>query len=236
MIILIVAILTILAFVGFMFMEKKSLQYAIGGTSLLLLFLSVVGLTFHLTNYWGMKEVTTTTEKTIYTAGETSAAYGMIIDKEIGTDSDNYVFVYRDAKDDEKPEPHFVPDEKHISQAIKKSADYKETSDTTAKAVTKTTRREFTSSFMRLLFGIGGEAGELVSEKTTIYVPEKTWLLLTEKQAQELQEKAPEMQKQMQAQMEADPAAAMQMLEMQKNDPEGFAAMQVEQIKKMLDI
>jgi hypothetical protein len=236
MIILIVALFTVLTFVGFMFIEKKALRYAVGGVSLFLLVLSVLGLTYHLTDYWGMKEVTKTTEKEIYTAGDTSAAYGMVIDQEVGTKSGNYVFIYRDKKDDAKPETHFVPDEKHITDAVKKTAVYKMTSDKTAKVVTETTTRAFSSSLMKTLFGVGGEEGELVKEKTTVYVPEKTWLLLSADQAKELQEKAPQMQEEMQAQMAANPEMAMQMAQMQQTDPEGFAAMQVEQVKKLLGV
>ena len=224
MIILIVAIFTVLTFTGFMFIEKKMLRNLVGGISLALLTLSVAGLAFHLSNYWGMKEVMTVTEKPIYTAGDTSAAYGMLIDQELGTKSGNYIFVYRDEKDDKEPVEHFKPDEDHITDSVKLTADYELTSEGSAKVVTKTTRREFSSGLMKALFGIGGEEGELVKEESRVYVPEKTWLLLTSEQEKELQK-----------QKQENPEMAMKMMELQKSNPEEAAAMQVEQIKKVLN-
>ncbi|MDR2833508.1 MAG: DUF4811 domain-containing protein [Streptococcaceae bacterium] len=207
MILVFITLFTITSFLGLIYIEKKSIRNIVGGLSLLLLTASIFFLTWHLNNHVGMKEVTKITEQEIFTAGDVNAPFGMVINQEIGTKSGEYVFVYRDKKSDEKAVAHFTPDEKHITQAVKKSATYKMTSDNKAKVVTKTTTYAYSSDLMKWMFGIGDEEGALVLERSTVYVPEKTWLLLTAEQAKKLQSKVADIQK---AAMK-NPEQAMQM-------------------------
>ncbi|MDR2832897.1 MAG: DUF4811 domain-containing protein [Streptococcaceae bacterium] len=232
MILLFIALFTVLSFVGFMYIDKKVTRNIVGGLSLALLVVSVAGLIYHLSTHWGMKEVTKTTEQQVYTAGDTKAAFGLMIDQEIGTQSGEYVFVYRDKPSDAKPIAHFTPDEKHITDAVKKSATYKMTSDNQAKVVTKTTTYAYSSDLMKMMFGIGDEEGTLVSEKSTVYVPQKTWLLLNTEQAKELESKAADLKKA----AIANPEQTAKMQQLAKTDPEKYAQLQVEQIKKLLNI
>lgn len=244
MIILILSIFTILTFYGFMFIKNRFASILVGGISIIILAVSTLGLTLHMTNNWGMKEVTTTTKTPIYTAGETSASFGMLIKSEIGKSSGNYVFVYRQNKDDKNAKPHFVPDQKHIVNAVRKSATYKMVDSSTAQVVSTTTKREFSSNLMKMLFGIGDENNELVKQTNVVEVPKSSWIVLTADQAKELGTKMAAAQKEQQAAIQkqlaevpaaARPAAEAQIKAKQEaamSNPETMIA----QIKEILNI
>lgn len=236
MIIILIILFTLLTFFGFMFVKNRAGRLIAGGLSLVLLVLSVFALTFHFNQHWGMKEVVTTSSHQIYTAGDAKSAYGLMIKSEIGKNTGNYALVFRNNENAAKPDTNFVPDEKHIIEAVKKTASYKLVDSDKAKVVTTTTRRQFSSSWMKLLFGVGGEENTLVKESSVVEVPKDTWLVLTEDQVEKLTKEAPEMQKQMEAQLKADPAKALQMAELQKSNPKAYAKLQVDQIKQLLGI
>ncbi|MDR0299930.1 MAG: DUF4811 domain-containing protein [Streptococcaceae bacterium] len=235
MIILLIILFAATTIIGFFYL-KGVLSWLVGIFSLLVLAFSMVGLIYHDNTHWGMKEVTTRTSHEIYTAGDPAQAWGLVIKAEIGTNTGNYVFVYRNGIDDKKPETNFKPDTKHIVEAVLKSANYQLTSDSNAKVVTNTTRYEWSNNLAKWLFGVGGEAGDLVKQRSTVYVPKDTWLLLTAAQVEKLQKELPTLQAQMKAQLAANPAEALQLQELQKNNPTAYAAMQVTQIKKILGI
>ncbi|GFH40311.1 DUF4811 domain-containing protein [Pseudolactococcus insecticola] len=236
MIIPIIAIFAVLVFYFFMFTKADLVRWIFGGISFILLALSVGGLTAHFSHHWGMKTVSKTTTTEIYTAGDTNASFGMMIDVPIGTKSGDYVLVYRDKATDKKPSAHFTPDKKHISESVKKSATYKTAAVKKATLTTTKTTRTWSNDFFKVIFGIGDEDGELVKEKNVVKVPAKTWLVLTQKQAAELQKKAPELQAKMAAEVKADPAKAAQLAQLQKADPEKYTELQVQQIKSLLAI
>lgn len=236
LIILLVVVFMIGTFFGFMFINNKLTRRSVGSIFFLLLVSSVAMLTLHIKDSWGMKEVTTSTSHQIYSAGDKSAAYGMLIKSEIGKNTKNYVFVYRQDKTSEKAEVNFKPDEKHISDAIKKTATYKLVDDDKATLTTKTTRRVWASDFYKLLFSVGGEENELVKQHTTISVPKKTWLVLTQDQVKKLSHEAPTMQKQMAEQLKADPQKAAQLAALKASNPTAYAELQVKQIKQLLNI
>lgn len=236
MIILVITLFTLLTFFGFMYVKGRTARLFAGGISVVLLALTVLAFTLHFNQHWGMKEVTKTTSHEIYTAGEAKAPYGMMIKSEIGKNTGNYVLVYRNDQTSAKPDTNFVPDQKNIIEAVKKSASYKLVDTDTAKVVTTTTRYKFSSGFMKLLFGMGGEENSLVKESSVVEVPKDTWLVLTQDQVKTLTEKAPEMQKEAEAQLKTDPAKAMQLAQLQKSDPKSYATLQVKQIKTLLGI
>lgn len=236
MIIILIAIFTLLTFFGFMYINKGILRGVVGGLSLILLTASVLSLTMHIKENWGMEKVTTTETKQIYTAGDTSAAFGVLLKAEVGKNTNNYVLVYRTNREDKAPTAHFQPDQKHIVETLKKTADYKLTDESNAKLVTTTVRWKFKDNFMKFLFGIGDEEGKLVSEHARAYVPKDTWLVLTQEQAKQLQKEVPAMQAKQEAALKANPEQAKAMLEMQKNNPEEFTKLQVSQIKEALNI
>lgn len=236
MIIILIAIFTLLTFFSFMFIKNSLLRWTAGIITFILLALSVLGLTLHISDNWGMKEVTKTTTRQIFTAGEPSAPYGMMIKAEIGQNTGNYVLVFRNKENQAKPDTNFEPDQKHISEAVKKTATYKLVSGDKAQVVTTTTTRVFSSSLIQTLFGIGGEQNELVKQTSVVEVPRDTWLVLTQAQVEKLTKEAPAMQQQMEAELKADPAKAVQLAELQKTNPAEYAKMQVQQIKQLLGI
>lgn len=232
MIIVLLILFVILTFYGFMFTKNTLTQWLVGGVSFILLCLSIFALTLHFSGNWGMKEVTTTATKQIYTAGDSSATYGLLIDSQLGTSSGNYVLVYRDSVTSSKPATHFVPDTAHAAEAVKISASFTQADTDKATVTTTTTKRVFTSNLMSFFFNIGGEQNELVKEKALVTVPKDTWLVLTSKEAIELQSKAA----QLQAAAAADPTAAAQMQALAKSDPTAAAKLQVAQIKQLLGL
>ncbi|MGL4247940.1 MAG: DUF4811 domain-containing protein [Lactococcus garvieae] len=236
MIIILIALFTLLTFYGFIHIDKLFWRGLVGGLSLVLLTASVMALTIHIKDNWGMEKVTSTETKKIYTAGDTNAAFGMLLKAEIGQDTNNYALVYRTHKEDKEPEVHFQPDQKHMVETLKKTADYKLTSESEAKVVTTTVKWKFKDNFMKFLFGIGGEEGKLVSQHARAYVPKDTWLVLTQDEAKKLQQEVPAMQAQQEAALNANPAQAKAMMELQKNNPEEFTKLQVKQIKERLGL
>lgn len=259
LIFLMMIIFTVLTFYGFMFIKNKAASWAVGGLSILILTLSIAMLTFHIKDNWGMKEVTTSTSHSIYSAGDTSAAYGMMIKAEIGENTGNYVLIYRNEKAEKTPATNFKPDAKNIVEAVKKTATYQQVSGTQAKETTTTTRRVWRSNFFKLMFNVGYENKEIVKQHSVVSVPKDTWLVLTAAQAKTLQKKAPELE----AQAKAEAAAQQATLEKEiaaaptaaakakimaaaqaeaakmtaiKNDPVQYAKLQVTQLRQLLGI
>lgn len=214
MIIVLIALFTVCVFISFFFVKRALLRWILGCCSVALLLASVLLLCAHFAWNWGTVEVGSQQTVEIYTAGDTKAAYGVLIASQIGTKSDNYAFSYRtEARG--KVGTHFVPDTSDIIDAVKVKSTYTTYSGTSASLTTTTIRRQFSSPLTKLLFGIGGEENVLVSQSNVISVPESTWLVLTEAQAKELATKAPQLQaeaeqqaKQAQATLEAEIAAA----------------------------
>jgi hypothetical protein len=205
MIILIIALFTICSLISFFFIKNSKLRWLCGCLSVLLLAGSVLLLVANFAWNWGTKEVITEKTQTIYTAGQTSAPYGVLVASEIGTKSDDYAFTYRSSKNG-KVATHFVPDTANVINAVKIKTTYKTSSSLSAKITTKTTRRQFSSGFTKLLFGIGGGQNALVKKKVTVTVPKATWLVLTADQAKELSTKAPQIEAAAQAQIAQEKA------------------------------
>ena len=236
MIFVLIIVFGLLTFVGFMFFRNFVVRWIIGGLSFVILALSVGMLTLHIKDNWGMKNVTTQTSHQIFTAGDKDAPYGLMIKSEIGKDTGNYVLIFRNDENSAKYDINFTPDQKHIVEAVKKTATYKLTKSDTAKVVTTTTRREFGSNLMKSLFDAGNEQNDLVKKRSVVYVPRDTWLVLTADQVKKLEKESPAMQAQMQAELKANPAKAAQLAELQKSNPQEYAKMQVQQIKQLLGI
>lgn len=119
MIIFLIVLFTLLTYIGLVVLKSLLLRILIGGTSILMLVLSVGLLTLHLDKNWGTKIVTSRQRSTdIYTAGDLSSPFGMIIKAEIGQNTGNYVFIYRTSKTEKKGKPQFKPATDSISQIV----------------------------------------------------------------------------------------------------------------------
>lgn len=93
MIVLLIVFFSILTYIGLVVIKPLITSTIVGGLALILLLGSVGLLTLHMADNYGTKEVTTTSQSSaVYTSGDLSAAYGMIIKSEIGQNTGNYVF------------------------------------------------------------------------------------------------------------------------------------------------
>ena len=133
---------------------------------------------------------------------------------------------------DKDAKPHFVPDTKHATEAVKKTATYQLAGVKEAQVKTTIKRYVWKSKTAKLLYGFGGESGELVSQKSVVQVPKDTWLVLSKEQS----EKLPDIAKKMQAQLATDPAKAQATQELAKSNPQAYAEMQVKALKQALNI
>ncbi|MBM7635668.1 DUF4811 domain-containing protein [Streptococcus saliviloxodontae] len=236
MIVLIISLATILTFVTWMLIDRAIIRVPLGILSLLILAGSIWQLTDHFVNHTGMKITTKTSTKTIYTAGDTSATYGVLITKEIGTDSGNYVLVYRDKTTDTDSSAHFIPDTDNPVEASKVTTNYQLTDSKNATVTTVTKRYTWDSDLAEWLYGFAGEEGEVVSKTITAKVPEKTWLVLTDKQAEKLKTLIPQIQAKAKAQAAANPTATAALQALAKTNPELYAEQQIKMIKSALNI
>lgn len=230
MIIFLISLTTILTFMAWSLIKAPFLRYSLGVLTLLSLIASVAFLTDHFVNHTGMEVKTTTKTNTIYSAGDSSVAFGLLIYKEVGTSSGNYVLIYRDKKTDKKASAHFVPNTKKIIEAVKKTATYKTARQDEATLTMTTKRYVWKSDLYEWLFGFAGESNELVSQKSVVTVPEDTWLILTQDEAKKLASLSTAMQKQ----MTTDPTKATTMKALSQSNPKEYAALQVEIVKEAL--
>lgn len=200
--------LTIVMVLSWFLIPNKLLKITLGTLSTLLLLASALALSAHLNSHWGMKEVTDTkTSNSIYTAAQVDSPVSILVTQEVGTDSDNYVLVYRDKKTDEKPEAHFAPDKKNIIDSVKKTATYKVANVTEPTIVTTKKTWTWENDTFKKLFEVDDETdNELISEETLVTVPQKNWLAMTADQSKKLAEK----------QKSADPKAAQAQQEQMK--------------------
>lgn len=192
MIIIVIILFLLFTYLSWFLVKARTVRWIAGCLSFMGLAASLLLLTGNFAWNWGMKTVSKTQSQTIYTAGETAASYGILVKQELGTSSDNYVFVYRTEKSEKTAQAHFVPDKKGMINASKKSATYQLIDGNEASLTTTTTSRDFKNSLWKFLFDIG-QAKPLISEKSVVKVPKTSWMVLTETQAKELQEKAPEL-------------------------------------------
>lgn len=236
MILAIISLATILSFATWMYLPKASLRYTLGTLSLLTLLASTLYLTNHFVNHTGMTVETTVSKKNVYSAADKNASFGLLIYQKVGSKSNHHVLVYKDAKDQKQPRAHFIPNAKKINEAIKKTARYKEGEIDQAYLKTTTKRYVWKSDFDKLMFGFGGENGQLISQKSIVTVPKDTWLVLTKEQAAKLSQLAPQMKAQQEKAMKANPQLAMKLQSLAQNDPKALTIMQVAEIKKALGI
>ena len=115
MIIIVLAVFAVLTYISWFYIKSAPTRLIMGLISFALLGATVLLLTANIKSHYGMKNVTTTTEKTIYSAGGSKSPAGMLITQELGTKSGNYVMIYADSEDG-KAKPHFVPNKKRSEE------------------------------------------------------------------------------------------------------------------------
>ncbi|HCC00402.1 MAG TPA: DUF4811 domain-containing protein [Ruminococcaceae bacterium] len=207
-------ILTVLTFLSWLVLPNKVLRILCGTITMVLLVISAVTISANIYGHWGMKKTTTTTAaKEIYSAGDSSSPANMLITQELGTKSDDYVLVYRDNKDAKEAKAHGTPDEKNITESVKKTVAYKTADVDTASVKTEKTYWKWKNDTFKFFFNLGDNNNELISQKTTVTVPKDTWAVLTADQAKELAK-----------QQKANPVPAAQQQQQQQQMKEAVTA------------
>lgn len=243
---IILIILTIAVFASWTLIPHRLTRYIIGSLFTVLFTALIIDIVANMTHHFGMeKETITEPEKQIYSAGSTKSPTNMLIANEIGNNSYNYVMVYKENKNDDKPSAHFKPSTSKVdlSDSIKKHAFYR-TADVD-QATVKTTKTYWTwkNDFYRYLFDFGNNKKELIKQTSIVTVPNDTWVVLDAKQAKQLQKNQmassksqnrikKELQNKMIAYKQSHPKASEKQLENYINDQKQRLA--TKQIKEML--
>lgn len=187
---IIIILLTIFVFASWLLIPHKITRYILGSVFSILLLLIVIGIIANMTHHFGMeKQSTLTSTKEIYSAGSSESPVNMLIANEIGSNTDNYVMVFKNQKSDNKASVNFKPktDKKHLSNAIKTTASYKERDVDYATVQTSKTYWVWKSDFYKWLFKFGNENDkELISSHTIVSVPKDTWLVVNSDEAKKL--------------------------------------------------
>ncbi len=122
--IFIIIVATSSVFASWMLVEKTGLRYLLGTISMVVFMTSIALLTDHFTHHTGMVVKTSETTKEIYSAAGSESPFGLLIQQEVGTDSDNYVLVYRDKEEDQEAKAHFVPKKDEPIESVKQRKGY----------------------------------------------------------------------------------------------------------------
>lgn len=161
----------------------------------ILYILTTAGVTANYSHHWGMKKVTTTTSKTIYSAAGSKIPVNLY--QPIGTSGQDNVFIYKTTPK-QKQNHHTQANELTYSNA-------KTTTSRQARLVTTETRWQYRNGFYRLLFIGTGINNKLVHRTNTLYYP-REYVKLTVNQAKQLK-------KQLATKSSTEQAAMLQQLQ-----------------------
>lgn len=190
MIIIIVIVLTLLTLASWFLIKPDVIRRLVGTICSALLLLSTIAIIANTSYHFGMAQEVETKETNIYTAGQLNSPVSLLVANQIGTDSDNYAMSFRESKDQDKPVTAFVPDQTHLTESVKKSANYQVVAgNEPAKLKTTTTKWQYTSDLYKSLFKVDDTETELISETNEVTVPESSWLVLSADQAKQLSER-----------------------------------------------
>lgn len=186
MIIYVIFALVIVTILAWTLISNRPLRWTVGILSALALVGTIGVMSANFTNHYGMKKVTTTTTRRIYSAAGSKSPAGVLVTKQLGTKSGRYVLVYADTPNG-KATAHFVPKQKHITTAVKQHVTYRTANVKQATLKTTTTRWEWKNDRAKFWLNVGDQAGELVSQYRTVTIPKDTWLAVTPNQMKKLQ-------------------------------------------------
>lgn len=224
---IILIILTLAVFISWMFIKNKIVRIIIGSLLMACLMIQGILIGMNLHNHYGMKKVTEVkTHRNVYTAGETNNPANLLIAQELGKKTDDYVLIYRDNKDQKKPQAHFKPDfakDKQV-ETVKKSANYQLKDVKKPEVKTTETAWEWENNFFKAVMSFGDDDHEMIHEQTTVILPKDTWVVAS-----------PDQLKKLQAKQKASGANQQQQMAMMKDMPkEQQAKMAAQMMKKML--
>ncbi|TYC46360.1 DUF4811 domain-containing protein [Leuconostoc litchii] len=224
MIILIMAIFAILAFLANMMLENRIIRITTTAVMFVGLIISVIGIIANMHDHYGMKQVTTTEKKQIYTAGGANQGFGILLYQGIGSNGEENVYIYKHSA---KTTKNYV-----AKPNLKTTSSRQSISGNKAYKITKTTRWVYKNNTYKLLFGIADNNKTVKHRHTTYQVPE-TWVALTTTQAKSLSAK-------MAPKNDAEKIAAAekqkQLSALAQTNPDKAAQLQVQAIKAALNI
>lgn len=187
---LITIILTICVFVSWLLIPHNITRVILGSLFTIALLGVVIGITGNMTNHWGMeKKVITSKSQEIYSAGDKNSPLNILITKEIGQNTNNYVMMFKTHKNDKKAQAHFKPnmDRDNISEAVKHQANYRKSNVDHATVQNKKEVWVWKTDFYKALFSFGEDKPQLIKSTTTVTLPKKGWAVLSVEQAKQLQ-------------------------------------------------
>lgn len=94
----------------------------------------------------------------------------------------------------------------------------------------KTKRYVWKNHFYELLFNVGGENNELVSQEVDVLVPKETWMVLSPKEAKSLKSALPKLKET----SAKNPDTAKMMANLIRNNPKEAAKLQIKAIQALL--
>lgn len=181
MITILMFISAIAFFLAIMFSSNQRSR-AIWGTILGIIFVgSTLMITANFHDHWGMKKVTTTQTRQIYSPRQLP----IILYQPVGTSGKDDVYLYYTSPRQTKPQ-HTKADEYTHNRIIR-------TNSTKATLTTSVTRWRYQNSFYKFLFAGSKMDGNLVARHNTFSYP-KNYAKLTVKQAQAMQKQAAKQQ------------------------------------------
>ncbi|MFC6169443.1 DUF4811 domain-containing protein [Loigolactobacillus jiayinensis] len=168
------------------------------GVLLLVLICSIAGLFFNDNQQWGMKTVTTTTEKSLTSASNISGAK-LLLYQPLGNGNEK-IFIYKTDSQQKKVA--------HTTADIKTKTSVTKNNTKNAKLVTKTTRYVYRNGFYRFLFAGVGNNHTFKSRQQQFKVG-SDWVVLSTTQAKQLQKQAKSSAAKMKAELTAAVKAKM---------------------------
>lgn len=187
MIIYLMIVITILTFIAWFFINNLQLRWICGLITMGLLLLCSIALSANLYSHWGMTKDTKVTVSTdIYSARTSESPANILLYQNLGTKTNNAVLIFRDKRNEEQAKPHFVPEKKDIRDSSKKRAVYRLTKGQKAKITIKRTEWRYRSNTAKWFFDFADNDHQLISQRTTVTLPENSWVVMTPAQAKKL--------------------------------------------------
>lgn len=186
MLVYLIFVLVILVIISWTLINNRLMRYLLGIISAIALVISTGLLTASFTNHYGLQQQTTTSQHHIYSASGKKLPTGILVAKQLGTNSGRYVMIYSDAIN-AKAKAHFVPKKNDTVNSIKTTATYKSTSNNQATVKITTTRWKWKNKAAKFWLNYG-QSGELVKQKAVVSIPQKTWVVLSPAQLQKLKQ------------------------------------------------
>ena len=179
MMIVLVFASAIAVFLASMFSHRwRSVWLALAG---IVFVLSVGIVTLNYSHHFGMKQVTTTSSKVIYSA-TSKQALPVILYQPVGTSGKDDVYLYNQQPNQKQPS-HTQANEQTQNQLHKVNGDQ-------VRLVTKETRWQYANGWSRLLFAGSGMDNKLVKRVNTFYYP-SYYVKVSTKQMKQLAQRMP---------------------------------------------